>query len=206
MGAISLPPGNSGSDWISDIEHNGFAIIDNFTELPVSLQLLTELRSEEDEFRKAGVGKDQDYRILHTQRGDYIKWLEKDPRRPATNEYLDKLNELRLELNRHFYLGLQDFEAHFTRYPEGTRYVRHVDAFSTDDNRRISVVLYLNPSWYPGAGGTLMIYPPNKEAVSIDPIAGRLVVFESTFEHEVLPALFERHSITAWLLRDLRFF
>lgn len=206
MGAISLPPGNSGADWLNKFEKDGFAVIDAFTDFSTSLLLLEELRNEEEKFHKAGVGKDQDYQILHTLRGDYIHWLNLDENRPATNSYIHRLHEMRTEINRNFYLGLQDLEIHFTKYPVGTRYARHVDAFSNDDNRRVSVVLYLNPSWYPGAGGSLMIYPPEKEAVEIDPKAGRLVVFESTLEHEVIPATIERHSITGWMLRERRFF
>jgi hypothetical protein len=38
-------------------------------------------------------------------------------------------------------------------------------------------------------------------AVVIAPLGGRLVVFESHLEHEVLPAHRERYSVTAWLYR-----
>ncbi|MCC5918980.1 MAG: 2OG-Fe(II) oxygenase [Cryomorphaceae bacterium] len=208
MQVFQLPPSRSFDALFLGLSENGFAILDDFIDAATVLNLLHELREAENEFQKAGVGKNEDYQILHTQRGDYIKWLESGEASPHTNQYLLALDELRLLLNRHCFLGLQDFEVHFTKYPIGTRYVRHVDAFSNDDNRRISIVLYLNPGWHPKAGGELILYPDRGKQgeVTVAPLAGRLAVFESTISHEVLPAKIERHSITGWMLKEKRFF
>eukprot|EP00983_Pelagomonas_calceolata_P081508 1155602-Pelagomonas_calceolata.AAC.7 len=48
-------------------------------------------------------------------------------------------------------------------------------------------------------GGQLMIYPPSAAAAAaglqVEPLGGRLVVFESQIEHEVLPAHASRSSV-----------
>ncbi len=189
------------------LSNNGYAIADHVFSLHDVLDILEEMRMQEHAFKKSGIGQANDYTVLHTRRGDYIKWLSMDTAPVVTKRYLHFVHELRQFLNRFCFLGLQDLEAHFTKYPIGTRYVRHVDAFSKDDNRSISVVFYINPSWKNGDGGELILYPNNKNTpVEIAPIAGRLAVFESTIEHEVLPSLIERHSITGWMLHEKRFF
>jgi len=103
---------------------------------------------------------------------------------------------------------LQDYEVHMTQYPPNTCYHRHVDAFHSDDNRRVSIVLYLNFDWRPEHDGRLLLYPENNKGGSVEilPKVGRLALFESILEHEVLPATQRRYSITGWMLRDKRLF
>lgn len=36
--------------------------------------------------------------------------------------FLDKMEEIRLEANRHFFLGLFEYEAHFAKYEKGDFY------------------------------------------------------------------------------------
>jgi len=195
---------------IEALTENGYAIIDHFLSPDICASILTELHEElsEGQFHKAGVGKADDYQVLHTVRGDYIKWLEPNDLQPFTSIYLEKLGLIRNALNRHCYLGLQDSEFHMTQYPAGTGYMRHVDAFHADDNRRISVVLYLNFDWKTEDDGRLIIYPErgNLSPVEVLPFAGRLALFESTLEHEVTPGGRKRYSITGWLLKEKRFF
>jgi SM-20-related protein len=110
-------------------------------------------------------------------------------------------------------LGLKDFETHFTYYPAGSRYARHLDQFKTEDHRRISFVCYLNTEWRPGNGGELRFFLPQDDGteslLDVAPIAGRLVCFRAdTMEHEVLTAHKTRYSLTGWMLnqyQQLRF-
>lgn len=198
------------SELIGDLYDNGFGFMDDFISADTCAGILSELQDMQTEgaFHKAGVGKDDDHQIVHTLRGDYIKWLEPNEGLPHTSSYLDKLNDLRRVLNRRCFLGLQDQEVHMTQYPPNTGYHKHVDAFQSDDNRRISVVLYLNFEWQEDFDGRLLIYPKtqDKQPFAIYPLAGRLALFESTLEHEVLPASHKRYSITGWMLREKRFF
>jgi len=192
------------------LTERGYAVIDHFLPLDVCASILTELQEElqEGQFHKAGVGKEDDYRILHTVRGDYIKWLEPNALQPYTRLYLEAIERIRVALNRFCYLGLQDAEFHMTQYPAGTGYMKHVDAFHNDDNRRISVVFYLNFDWKSEDGGRLILYPErgDQQPVEILPQVGRLAIFESTLEHEVSPGSKKRYSITGWMLKEKRFF
>jgi len=195
---------------IQEFYDSGYSVADQFLPADTCAGILTELQAEQAEgtFHKAGVGKDESHQVIHTLRGDYIKWLEPNERQPHTLAYLRQLNHLRQALNRRCFLGLQDYEVHMTQYPPHTRYHRHVDAFRSDENRRVSIVLYLNFDWRPEHDGRLLLYPENNKGGSVEilPKVGRLVLFESVLEHEVLPATQRRYSITGWMLRDKRLF
>jgi SM-20-related protein len=201
---------NSNDQISIQLSDTGYAIADVFLPLDVVAGMLSELQAESSEghFHKAGVGQAEDYRIIHTVRGDYIRWLDQDDRLPFTSQYLQALDNLILKINRTCYLGIKDKEVHFTQYPPGTGYLRHVDAFKEDDNRRLSAVFYLNFDWTDSDGGQLIIYPKRGSTgeVSILPEAGRLVLFESYLEHEVLPSIKKRYSVTGWLLKERKFF
>jgi len=195
---------------IQDFYDKGYGVADSFLPADSCAGILAELQAEQADgaFHKAGVGKDASHQVIHTLRGDYIKWLEPDAQQPHTLSYLRELDHLRLALNRRCFLGLQDYEVHMTQYPPNTCYHRHVDAFYSDDNRRVSIVLYLNFDWRPEHDGRLLLYPENNKGGSVEilPKVGRLALFESILEHEVLPATQRRYSITGWMLRDKRLF
>jgi SM-20-related protein len=106
-------------------------------------------------------------------------------------------------LNQSLFLSLKDAEVHFTKYPPGTFYKRHLDQFKQDDHRKLSVICYLNMNWKAEEGGQLRMYLPD-ETLDVLPKAGTLVCFRSdSIEHEVLPATHERLSITGWILDRL---
>jgi SM-20-related protein len=110
------------------------------------------------------------------------------------------METLRINLNRHLFLGLFDYECHYAYYPPGAFYRKHVDAFKGDTNRILSAVLYLNPIWEPQDGGELVLYSNQEELLeSILPSYGKLVLFLSQdFPHEVLPVSKSRYSIAGW--------
>jgi len=70
----------------------------------------------------------------------------------------------------------------------------------------VSMVIYLNPNWQPGDGGELRLYPSDGSVINIAPKAGTLALFLSELEHEVLPTLKPRYSITGWMLDEQRLF
>ncbi len=198
-----------------DVAEKGYSILDGFLsdkEVDAILMVLN-ARLEDDEFKKAGVGSGTDYKQLHNLRGDYIRWIEPELALPPTQVVLGRITQAMQTLNRVCYLGLKDFETHFTYYPAGSRYARHIDQFKTDDHRRISFVCYLNTEWKPGDGGELRIFLPNtdgtEEIIDVEPVAGRLVCFRAdTIEHEVLTAYKTRYSLTGWMLdqyQELKF-
>jgi SM-20-related protein len=154
-------------------------------------------------FRAAGVGAA--HRRLPELRGDHIVWLDGVAASPAQRGVLERLETLRLELNRECLLGLFELEAHFAVYPPGAAYPTHVDRLRDDDARALSIVLYLNADWRAEDGGALRLYleaPGRAPYADLLPRGGTLVAFlAERFAHEVLPARRERVSLTGWFRR-----
>lgn len=191
------------------LAEQGFAILDDFL-LPNQVNAILQLDEFQTgllQFKKAGIGHQQEKQINEGIRGDYIQWIDRHTADPALQSYLEKLNLLMRYVNQTLYLSLKDYEVHLTQYPPGTFYKRHLDQFKKDDHRKLSAICYLNPNWKPEEGGQLRLYLPDK-MLDILPEAGRLVCFRSDLlEHEVLPATRSRLSLTGWLLdqvADLR--
>jgi SM-20-related protein len=155
---------------------------------------------EDGSFQQAGIGKLQHHQVNRSIRGDRILWVEDDADINPLQPIQDFLEEFRLFLNRTLYLGLRDYEMHLAVYPAGTFYKRHADRFNQQAHRHVSFVFYLNPNWQTGDGGELVIYPPEKPELTINPVGGTLAIFMSELEHEVLPTHVPRYSLTGWML------
>ncbi|TXB67137.1 2OG-Fe(II) oxygenase [Vicingus serpentipes] len=185
------------------IIEKGYAVVDNL--LPESeLQLIKERFEElqqEDEFLKAGIGKQIHFTIDNTVRGDFIRWIDtKDQSAPVYKLY-EYVNELVQNLNRTCFLGIKDYETHYAYYPKGKGYKMHRDRFKTNPHRIVSFVFYLNENWHDGDGGELVLYNEEKQPIeTLAPKENRLAVFLSETLHEVKECNSERRSITGWLL------
>lgn len=80
---------------------------------------------------------------------------------------------------------------------------------SRSNPRALTVILYLNEDWDDARdGGALVVYDDKnserpkvgrRPPLRIVPEAGRVVVFDSFYGHEVLPATRERFALTLWL-------
>lgn len=183
---------------LEDIETKGYSICDGFISLSETEVLLSKIKELEAKklFKQASIGTKTEKQTNTDIRRDNIFWLEKDD--AGISFFSNKINELIQRLNRTFYLGINDEEFHLAHYPAGGFYKKHKDAFKSDDARKISVILYLNKNWKKGNGGELKLYLANSEE-TIEPIAERLVIFESHLEHEVLESKTDRYSVTGWL-------
>jgi SM-20-related protein len=194
---------------VDGLAEKGYSVADSFlSQAEVHAILATaEFKHGIDQFKKAGIGKNQGLQINEAIRGDYIHWLDKNTAPAPSKVYLDRLHDLIQYINRTLFLSLKDYEVHMTIYPIGSYYKRHLDQFKKDDHRKLSVICYLNNDWQAEHGGDLRMYLPD-ETLDFLPIAGRLVCFRSDqIEHEVLPATRERLSLTGWILdqvADLR--
>jgi len=96
------------------------------------------------------------------------------------------LQELRLQINR----------------GRGGCYGLHTDGDvlgEHDNGLRVTALFYLNEGWAPGDGGELLVYPFPQGPVCIEPLNGRLVVFDPAMVHGVLPCRRERFCFTLWL-------
>lgn len=190
-------------DAIADeLAERSYAIADQFlsqTEVRAIVDA-EDFQKSHERFKKAGIGKLQQRQINEGIRGDYIQWLDKSSAAAELSLYLNRVEKMMHYLNETLFLSLKDFEIHMTRYPPGSYYKRHLDQFTKDDHRKLSVICYLNEDWKHEHGGHLRIYVPEGQR-DILPLAGRLVCFRSDkLEHEVLPATRERLSLTGWML------
>jgi SM-20-related protein len=184
------------------IAENGFAVIDDFlsNEEIDRILALQGFKNGLLQFKKAGIGKNQDKQINEAIRGDYIQWIDPNNAEPPLLTYLGKLKQMIAFVNQSLFLSLKDCEVHQTIYPIGSFYKRHLDQFKKDDHRKLSVICYLNKDWKEADGGQLRMFIGH-ESKDVLPVAGRLVCFRSDLlEHEVLPATRERLSLTGWLI------
>ena len=193
------------SNWLDDFEKKGWAEINDFIELEIALGIRSEITYLQNmqALKQASIGKQDQKTIDTTQRGDFISWIDSQEAPLNTLSYLKKANEIREDLNRNFFVGIRDYECHYALYPPGTFYKKHVDRHKNGSPRRVSTVLYLNPDWTDDHGGQLVIYNSDDTTDIIQPEIGKLVLFLSELEHEVLPTKRERMSITGWMLNEV---
>lgn len=149
----------------------------------------------------ARVGQGNQTTLQARIRSDQIAWLHTG-QSIACDAYLGMMEQVRVLLNQTLYLGLDNYESHFSFYPPGASYSKHLDRFHNDDARTISIVIYLNDHWRTEQGGALRLHPLDCATQDISPVACRMVVFLSAeMLHEVLPATRDRMSLTGWFRR-----
>ncbi|MCB0663778.1 MAG: 2OG-Fe(II) oxygenase [Saprospiraceae bacterium] len=191
---------------VDDLTENSFAIVDDFLS-PVEVSSLSQLLADQfdaGDFKLAGIGNMQNFNVDKQIRNDHISWLDPESTDPGIVNLFHKIDGVVSYLNRTCFLALSEYEFHFARYQPGSFFKRHLDAFKTDDSRKISMVMYLNENWKAEEGGAIHLYVPGPDGTEttkvVYPIAGRLVCFRSDIlEHEVIPATRARMSITGWL-------
>ena len=132
-------------------------------------------------------------------RSDIIHWLDRKNKNEFENLFFNVMDEFIIYLNESCYAGIRDYEFHYTLYPTGSFYKRHLDQFKNNDSRKYSMILYLNADWKIEDGGELCIYHTDHQQI-ISPTNGKIVFFKSgELEHEVLITTKPRMSITGWL-------
>ena len=181
---------------LDSIHDQGYAVIEDAFPQGVIERLMADCLAQQPKFQVAGIGRQQSLQLNAQIRRDKTRWLASNS--PAQTDFISLISELRLAVNRRFFLGLFDYECHYAKYEIGDFYKKHLDAFKGKSNRIFSTVCYLNT---PDSGGELVIYAPdsNDVIVRVLPKAGTFVVFESErFPHEVLAAKSVRYSIAGW--------
>ncbi|MFZ5482862.1 MAG: 2OG-Fe(II) oxygenase [Pseudomonadota bacterium] len=192
---------------LSGLADQGWCVIPDFlpNDAVADLREACLARHASGAFHQAGIGSGR-AEVLSEVRSDHILWLEPDDPHPAVRRYLDLTEQLRQAVNRDFFLGLHELEAHFALYPEGSFYKKHLDRFRDDDRRTLTAIVYLNPpDWQDEDGGQLHFWTdPSGEGdpVVIQPTGGTLVTFLSElYWHEVAPARRPRLALTGWYKR-----
>lgn len=184
---------------IQSLMDKGFGSVDTWLTSSEIQGLREELKSRhhDQQFELAGIGKQFNYQTETAIRRDQILWLDRALVRPAENRFFEIVDGFSDYLNRTTYSGIRNSEFHYAMYEPGAFYKRHSDQFKNDNSRMFSMVLYLHESWTDGDGGELRLY--HDQEVDIQPLPGRLVVFDSRIEHEVLTSKCVRMSLTGWL-------
>jgi SM-20-related protein len=191
---------------LANLADQGWCVLPDFLppETVAALRAECLARHDAGAFHRAGVGAGQAAMVSEV-RGDRILWVETTDEHPAVQAYLVATDTLMQAVNRDFFLGLHELEAHFSVYHEGAFYKKHLDRFRDDDRRTLTAIVYLNEAWTESDGGLLRLWtdPSGEgETVVIAPEGGKLVVFLSElYWHEVLPARRTRLALTGWFKR-----
>lgn len=200
----AAPSGAAVSALVDGVARHGYAVAPAFLSA-VTIEALRRRALALDaagELAPAAVGRGPIRRRASEVRGDRIAWLDESAASPAESAARAGFETLRAAMNRELMMGLERFDAHYAIYPHGAHYGRHLDRFRGDDARALSCVLYLNRAWRPEDGGALRLHLDEVGARDVLPQGGTLVVFlAGRLEHEVLPALRTRTSLTGWFSR-----
>lgn len=177
----------------------GFVVGHGFLGAPLAMKARAAALEQvaQGALRRAGIRRGADHALNDAVRGDSITWLDETCAGVMKEVWL-RFDALRLQLNELAWLGLRRTELQLAHYPgTGARYQRHLDSFPGSDNRRMTAIVYLNPSWQPEHGGRLKLFVEPQQHV--DPTLDTFIVFRSEFlEHEVLPSYADRLAVTAW--------
>jgi SM-20-related protein len=149
-------------------------------------------------FQRARIGHGTSREVNDQERRDETHWLDRGDSNPAQDALWLKCDELKAAFNEFLYLGLSSFEGHYSNYPVGGFYKRHLDSSVGTNHRMVSLIIYLNADWVASDGGKLRIYDKDSYT-DVSPIGGTLVCFLShESEHEVLINHEPRASFTGW--------
>lgn len=190
------------------LEEQGWAVSDDLVDATLAARLHGESRAawEAGLFHPARIGRGEETARESGIRGDSILWLDDAPAGQAGQDFQAWAAAFRAELNSRYFLGLKREEFHFSHYPVGTAYKKHIDQHRGTLHRKISLVLYLNPEWDERDGGELAIHARDGGAAGLHrvlPKRARLVVFRSDLvPHEVLPCHKTRWALTGWFRTD----
>jgi SM-20-related protein len=188
-------------DTIADaLERKGYVILSD----ALSKNLIRNLHKRvhtltPEDWKTAGIGRNQKYQLDQRIRSDKIHWISNNNR--VESVFLTWAEKLRLGLNQKLFQGLFNFEGHFSMYPQGAYYQKHIDALTGNNNRVLSLILYLNTNWDKADAGEFLLYHEagNHPIQTIIPKLGTLVLFLSEqFPHEVLKAHRPRFSLAGW--------
>lgn len=192
-------------NWLDMLAEKGYLVIPQALPPEHSQGLLDEWerRYKAGAHAAAQIGQGNEQHESQVVRRDRIHWLDSDDPDASIQFWFATLRQLIQDLNEGLFLAINAAECHFACYEPGSFYQKHRDRFRADNGRRLSLVFFLNKDWSEDAGGALVLYDEQDEALvleRIQPEFGTLVIFASErFPHEVLPTQRQRLSLTGWL-------
>ena len=196
MEAVIIPGDWNVDQILDDLDQHGFSIVDDAYSSEYQHAVSQECLSHLNEFRNAAIQNG----VVNNIRSDHILWLQ--PEFQISHLHIQTLQQFSQILNRAFYLGIKDVEAHFACYHAGEFYTLHRDNPQDKNGRMISSVYYLHGQWQTDWGGELRLQDKHGQWHIIQPEPNRMALFQSDLLHEVLISKQQRLSITAWLRSD----
>ena len=196
MEAVIIPGDWNVDQILDDLDQHGFSIVDDAYSSEYQHAVSQECLSHLNEFRNAAIQNG----VVNNIRSDHILWLQ--PEFQISHRHIQTLQQFSQILNRAFYLGIKDVEAHFACYHAGEFYTLHRDNPQDKNGRMISSVYYLHEQWQADWGGELRLQDKHGQWHIIQPKPNRMALFQSDLLHEVLISKQQRLSITAWLRSD----
>ncbi|MFU8928009.1 2OG-Fe(II) oxygenase [Acinetobacter puyangensis] len=180
-------------DILDDLNQYGFALIDDAYPVDYLQAISEECIDNLQRFRDAAIQNG----VVSNIRNDHILWI--NDQLPIAHQHILSLEHFSQQLNRAFFFGIKEVEAHFACYNAGEFYALHRDNPQQKNDRVISVVFYLHTDWQDDWGGELRLQDKHGSWHIITPKTNRIALFQSDLLHEVLVAKQQRLSITAWL-------
>jgi len=183
--------------------NGNIGISEHFLSVPLAAALHQNLLllNNDSRMADAGIGNAQVKNENKKIRSDKTSWLKDDTKNAAEMEFMDIIRQFMEHLNRTCFTGLNSCEFHYALYEPGTFYSRHTDRLRNDDNRKFSMISYLNEDWLENDGGQLIIHR-DETMQQILPTNQKAIFFQSdVLEHEVAVATRSRMSVTGWLKR-----
>jgi len=196
MEAVIIPGDWNVDQILDDLDQHGFSIVDDAYSSEYQHAVSQECQNHLNEFRNAAIQNG----VVSNIRSDHILWLQ--PEFQISHLHIQTLQQFSQILNRAFYLGIKDVEAHFACYHAGEFYTLHRDNPQDKNGRMISSVYYLHGQWQTDWGGELRLQDKHGQWHIIQPKPNRMALFQSDLLHEVLISKQQRLSITAWLRSD----
>jgi SM-20-related protein len=187
---------------LEEILNSGWTLLDLDLTAIRQLAKLAAERFANASFRMATVSEAKN--PLLEIRNDHILWLDAKNLQFADAELqiLNDLESLKTSLKNYFRIHLSELECHYAIYDPGHFYQRHSDITKYNNQRVFSFVIYLNEDWEEKDSGALVGYKPGQNVTeqlfTVLPHAGKMILFKSDIEHEVLKTNRQRLSLTGW--------
>lgn len=201
MGEEKLQLNDCYEQIITDLNSNGYSIQNTFLSplLVEQLRVKVDLIEKQKLFVAANIGNGAKRALNTEQRKDHVYWIH-NSKGIAERYFFDEINSFTAYLNYHCFAGINGYEFHYAKYEPSAFYKKHVDGFKSHNQRKLSIITYLNKNWIPSDGGELVIYPLGKSPVVLQPTFGTSIIFKSTeLMHEVKSTQKTRYSLTGWL-------
>ena len=189
------------NELINSYIENKVGLSENFLSNTLALHLKDNLNKlyATGQLRSAGTGNNLIIVQDKLFRSDVIYWLDRKHNDQYENDFFNLVDRFVSYLNSTCFTGITGYEFHYTLYPAGSFYKKHLDQFRNNNSRKYSMIMYLNADWKISDGGELCITQLD-HLQTISPQNGKAVFFKSNeMEHEVLVTNKPRMSITGWL-------